>query len=164
MNTLIADVSHRAIEVDPAALDIFARNPLINDAPPPLYTAAVVIYPAIIVDVLTEDDRDEIYAGRTVLKRVSRDSLMSTEFISTIKPRSRYIGDALGFMVEYRLASPVADSDQQEYLVPISLRLCGSNLRDYLGEHVVRFDMRKLIGRRKRPKGESEKQLRLFQG
>jgi hypothetical protein len=162
LNALIADASQCAIQVDAAALDIFSRNPLINDAPPPLYTAAVIVYPAIIVDVLTEDDRDEIHVGRTVAKRLSRDSLMATPFISGIKARPRHIGKALEFMVEYRLATHVADTTPQEYLVPISLRLCGSNLRDYLGEHVVSFDVRKLLGQRKRASRRSTNQFRLF--
>jgi len=165
LNSLIVDVDHCPIRVDLEALDISSRNPLINDDPPPLYTVAYVVFPAIS-ELLTEAERDELQTEGRVEKKISRESLMKAECVAAIMPPEGYIQDALDAMVEKGWARRVRNVDPPEYAVNLNLKTLPRDLIEILADRGAAADVAKLFGRaRRRRRRASRQQLPLtFEG
>jgi len=157
LNSLIVDAPHCAIRVDLLALDISSSNPLINDEPPPLYTAITLVFPALN-ELLTEDERDELGAVGRLEKTVSRDAIMSTPCVSAIDPPAGYVQRALDFMVEIRWAQPIRGSEPPEYTVILNVKRLKKDLKDMLGERAARTDVAKLLRQRRRAQRRATRQ------
>ena len=164
LNHHLTAQAHCAIPVDLAALSISSSNPFTNDDPPAIYTAALVVWPAVL-SLLTEDEQDELQAVGRVQKQVSRASLMSSDLLAGIAPRppEAYIQKALELLVTSRCATIARGVEPAEYLVVIDRKHEGWDLVDLIGERAARAELAQLLrrGRRARRR-EQRKQTRLF--
>jgi hypothetical protein len=159
LNDLLTRVPHCGIPVDLLALDISARNPLINDPPPPLYTVVRVIFPAIN-ELLTEEERDTFRTEGRVEKRISWQSLMSADCMLDRAAPQGLIQSALAFMAQYKWAARVPDTDPPEYTVVLDMKNLRRDLKDLHGERAARDDVDRLLRRKSRArKRAAKKQL-----
>lgn len=103
LNELFANkLGHNAIPVNRPAADLTGRVPLVNDPPPPLFSAVRLLLPAIN-ELLTPSERDTLQLTGRIEKVFTRDDLMATQKMQQISPSPPHleqcIQEALDFLV-----------------------------------------------------------------
>ena len=149
LNSLLTRQQHLAIRVDKPALDLSGRNPLINDEPPPAYTVAFIIVPALN-NLLTEDDRDALRQTGKVIKTLSRCDILSAPVLRSVNPPEGYIQKALDWLVSRGLARESSDGGPSTYEISIERETLKKDLCDYLTEKEARAILREVKLRQQR--------------
>ena len=165
LNSLFVGSTHHAIPVDRHALDLTKRNPLVNDAPPALYSLVRLVYPALF-ELLTDEERDQLQADQRVVKVVSRDIILASNILSGVRPRPRVVQDALDFLVSPLELASRNNSDPPQYSVMIDLKqFSRRDWKDVFCEKAARALVRQLRVRApsRRASLPDSKQLRLFE-
>ena len=166
LNSLLTRQQHLAIRVDKPALDLSGRCPLINDEPPPAYTVARVIIPALN-SLLTEDDRDALLLTGKVIKALSRHDILSVPVLMSLNPPEGYIQKALDWLVSRGLAREFSDARPPTYEITIEWETLKKDLADVLSEKEARAILREMKLRRQRrdrKRRDARGQLPLFTG
>jgi len=164
LNALFVDRTHHAIRVDREALEIAKRKPLVNDAPPPLYSLVRLVYPAIF-ELLNDEERDQLGADQAIFKTVTREAILSAEILSEVNPRARIVQEALDFLVSPLEMATRNDSEPPQYQVKVDLKqFARQDWKDFMSQRAARALVRRLKtrGRRRRGPSVDAKQLRLF--
>jgi hypothetical protein len=164
LNHVFGVRTHHAIPVDKHALDVTKRNPLVNDRPPPLYTAIRVLYPALF-DLMDDNERDQLLSDQRVEKAVTRDELLSAPILADVKPRPRVMQDALDFLVSPLGLAKRTVSEPPTYSITIDLKEFGRrDMKDFFSAKAARAIVRKLKSAnvRRRRLAADPKQLNLF--
>jgi hypothetical protein len=134
LNKLFCAATHHPIPVDKLALERTGRNPFINDAPPPLYTALRLVVPAL-AQLLTTDEAEELQASGRVEKVVSRDDILSTQFCRAIQPQpgriASWIDAAFNAMAnEIGAAHAIANTTPPQYKILIDRVLIKADIKE----------------------------------
>ena len=163
LNALLVGKSGlHAIPVSRPVADIAGRNPLINDAPPPFYTAVRLVLPALN-QLLTDADRDALVNGK-IEKRVTRDDILQTRIIADMKPQPKHIAGsiqaALDFLVfDLKIASRVAETDPVQYAVTLDRRVLRDPMEAW-SEKVARLATKRLGPGKRKASRSSKDSLR----
>ena len=121
LNALITKAVHCAIPVDQAAVAISGRAPLINDCPPPFYTAVRILLPALN-QLLAPDQQDVLRTGDTVQLTFTQEKLLDTEVLQSMSPPGEYVRTALAWLVQIGLAEKRVDANGEAYCININDR------------------------------------------
>ena len=151
LNSLLANDSHCGIRVDRPAIDLAGRSPLINDEPPPLYTAVRLVLPAIN-EILTEKDRDTLVNARRVEKTLSRHDILSSGILRRLRPREKTVQSALEFLVDIGQAKRVPSTDPPQYVIALDLKTLKSDSMELLSRKASSALVPKAKGPRGRPR------------
>lgn len=149
LNSLLTRQRHLAIRVDRPALDLSGRSPLINDEPPPAYTVARVVFPALN-SLLTEDDRDALRATGKVVRTLCRDDILLAPILRSVGPPEAYIQKALDWLVSRGLARAFSDQTPPSYEITTEWQTLKKDLGDFLTEKEARAILREMKLRQRR--------------
>lgn len=150
LNSLLSNKPACSIQVNKPTIDLSGRNPIINDEPPPLYTAIRIIQPAIN-ELLTDADRDTLASARRVEKTVSRTDILSTDILRRLKLREKTVRLALDFLVKIGQAKKLPEVDPPKYMLTVDLKSLKSDSMDLMSKKAASALVPKIKGSRGRP-------------
>jgi hypothetical protein len=163
LNSLLSNKPTCSIQVSKPAIDLSGRNPIINDEPPPLYTAVRIIQPAIN-ELLTDADRDTLASARRVEKTLSRTDILSTDILRRLSIREKTVQLALDFLVKVGLAKKLPEADPPKYSLTVDLKFLKSDSMELMSKKAAFALVPKIKGLRGRPakRRASKGQMNLF--
>ncbi|MBN1458555.1 MAG: hypothetical protein JXA57_03400 [Armatimonadetes bacterium] len=142
LNALLVDAPYHPVPVNVPALGLAGRHPLINDTPPPLYTAVRIMLPAIN-DLLSPEEQDELQTFGKIEKTVTTVDLLASAPVAALSPQPKGLGKWLQAALEFlamdlKRARKVTDTSPQQFVLTIDNSLLKGDPKELFSKDAAR--------------------------